>query len=133
MDNYNLDIYKLAREQGLGWVSAQNQISYLVPAFLMEEVTIQTQLLSYTDKSLMVEAFMWNTDKTILKAVMWSKLVHFHLASQKSHSHSEELMQLFEQVANPLAADEDFETRIKKLRSDNAGINGMKLQHSQRL
>lgn len=117
LDNYNLDIYRLAMEKATGWVSAQTQISYLIPAFLMEEVTIQTQLLAYSEKSLLVEGLMWNNDKTELKAVMWSKLVHFHLSNKKSHSHSAELMQLFEQVVNPLNQEGDFDTRIKNLKS----------------
>jgi acyl-CoA thioester hydrolase len=119
IDNYNLDIYKLAREKKIGWVTAQTQISYIVPAYLMEEVIIQTQLLHYTEKSLLLEAFMWSADKTVLKAVMWAKLVHFNLLTQKSHSHSEELMQLFSEVTNPPPIVTDFETRIKDLRSQN--------------
>jgi len=117
LDNYNLDIYKLAGEKGIGWVSAQTQISYLVPAYLMEEVTIQTQLIAVSDKSLLLEAFMWNEDKSILKSIMWAKLVHFHLQTQKSHVHSEELMQLFSQVVNPFPTKVDFETRIKDLKN----------------
>ncbi|MEJ8841517.1 acyl-CoA thioesterase [Lacibacter sp. H375] len=116
LDNYQLDIYKLAAEQGIGWVSAQTQISYLYPAYLMEEVVIQTQLLAFSEKSLLLEAFMWNNSKTILKAVMWTKLVHYHLKAQKSYAHSDELLQLFGQVVNPLPAAMDFETRIKSLK-----------------
>src|SRR6476660_2313010 len=60
IDNYGLDIYKLARETEVGWVSAQTQIAYLAPATVMEEVTIQTQLLSFSDKAVHVEALMWD-------------------------------------------------------------------------
>ena len=109
-------IYDLAREKGIGWVSAQTQISYMVPALLAEEVTVQTQLLTYSEKSLLFEGLMWNSDKTILKAVMWSKLVHFHFSTQKSYTHSDELIQLFGQIINPLPVGVDFETRIKKLK-----------------
>lgn len=115
LDNYHFDMYELAREKGIGWVSALTKVSYLAPALLMEEVTIQTQLLSFSPKSLQVEALMWNTDKTILKAVMWAKLVHFDLRTQKSHFHSEELMQLFAQIVNPLVIEADFETRVKMI------------------
>ncbi|MFT3911640.1 MAG: acyl-CoA thioesterase [Ferruginibacter sp.] len=117
LENYHLDIYKLAKEKGTVWVAAQTQISYLYPANLMEEVTIQTQLLNYSDKSLLLEGLMWNYDKTILKAVMWTKLVHYNLLSQKSHSHSGELMELFQKIVNPPGSIIDFETRIKNLKS----------------
>jgi len=115
-DNYGLDIYKLAREEGLGWVSAQTQIAYLVPAYLMEEVLIQTRLISYSDKTLVFEAMMWNADKTQLKAVMWARLVHYNLQTQKSSSHSAGLMDLFGQIVYPLAEDTDFETRVKNIK-----------------
>ena len=117
IDNYNLDIYKLAKDRKIGWVAAQTQISYLAPAYLMEEVTIETQLIAVSDKSLLLEAFMWGEDKSILKSIMWAKLVHFNLQTQKSHVHSEELMQLFDQVVNPLPIKIDFETRIKDLKN----------------
>lgn len=116
IDNYNFDIYKLAKEKGLGWVSAQTQISYMVPAYLMEEITIQTQLIDCSGKSLLLEAFMWNTDKTILKAVMWTKLVHFNLKTKQSNPHDEELMQFFRQIVNPLEIEMNFEQRIQILK-----------------
>ena len=116
IENYDFDIYKLAQEKGLGWVSALTQISYIVPAYLMEEVTIQTQLIGCSDKSLLLEAFMWNTDKTILKAVMWTKLVHFNLKTQRSHPHNEDLMQFLRQIVNPLETTMNFEERIQNLK-----------------
>lgn len=117
IDHYNFDIYKLAREQGIGWVTAQTQISYFSPAYLMEEVTIQTQLIGCSEKSLHLEAKMWNSDKTTLKAFMWAKLVHYNLKTQKSISHSEELMELFKHIVIPLSTPSNFEDRIKSLKT----------------
>lgn len=118
IDEYGFDIYKLAQEKGLGWVSAQTQISYMVPAYLMEEVTIQTRLIACTEKSLLLEALMWNYDKTILKALMWTKLVHYDLHTQSSQSHTPELMNFFRQILNPLQQPTDFETRVKAIRAN---------------
>ena len=118
LDHYNLDIYKLAKEKAIGWVSAQTQISYLVPAYLMEEVTIQTRLVNYTDKSLHLEALMWRKDKKQLKTFMWTKLVHFDLKTQKSHAHSEELLALFREIADPMPQATDFESRINYLKQE---------------
>ena len=118
LDNYGLDIYQLAKEKGIGWVTGQTQISYVFPAFPNEVVVIETQLIAFSEKSLVFEGFMWNNDKTQLKAVMWTKLVHFHLQTQKSYSHSKELMDLFGQVINPGPMETDFETRIKNLKQD---------------
>jgi acyl-CoA thioester hydrolase len=116
MDNYQLDIYQLAREKGIGWVSAQTQISYLYPALLAEEVTIQTHLVAYTEKSLLMEALMWDSGRRVLKAVMWAKLVHFNLITQKSQQHPEDLMQFFGQIVNPLPGATSFEERINHLK-----------------
>jgi acyl-CoA thioester hydrolase len=123
LDHYGFDMYALAREEGIGWVTAQTQISYLIPAFPMEEVAIQTQLVAFTAKSLLVEGIMWNHDKTKLKTVMWIKFVHFNMNTQKSHEHSENLMQFFQQIVNPLHAISDFEQRIESLKQVNYKSN----------
>ena len=117
---YDFDIYKLAQEKGISWVVAQNQIAYLNPAMLMETVIIQTQLIFFNEKTLLLEAFMWNEDKTVLKAVLWSKLIHINLMTKKSEIHSEELMTLFKQIENPLNEKVPFEKRVENLRFSNA-------------
>jgi YbgC/YbaW family acyl-CoA thioester hydrolase len=116
IDEYDFNIYNLAQTSGIGWVSAQTQISYLIPAHLMEEVTIETQLIGYSAKSLLLEAFMWNADKTDLKALLWTKLVHINLQTQSSHAHSPALMEFFQQIINPLCQETSFEQRAKNLK-----------------
>ena len=124
MRYYDFDIYKLAQEKGISWVVAQNQIAYLAPATIMETVTIQTQLLFYNDKILVLEALMWNESKTILKAVLWSKFIHFNLKTKKSEAHSEELMIFFRQIENPLEQTITFEKRVENLRFSNVSLKG---------
>ena len=116
IEHYGFDIYKYAREYGLGWVSAQTQISYLSPAQLMEEVVIQTRLIACSEKSLLMEAQMWDLHKNNIKAVMWTKLVHFNLSTQRSHQHAEELMLFFRQFVYPLDTAMNFEERVMHLR-----------------
>lgn len=115
LEFYQLDIYKLTREQGIGWVAGQTKISYISPALLMEDVTIQTRLQHFSQKSLLLEGLMWNDDMTVLKAIMWTKLIHFNLKTQKSQEHSPELMQLFEQVVYPSGESEEFDERVENL------------------
>ncbi len=116
IENYDFDIYKLAREKGLGWVTAQTQISYLLPALLMETVIIETRLTDCTEKSLILEGLMWDATKSNLKAVMWAKLVHYNLRTQRSSTHDEALMQLFSQIVNPPETITSFENRVQNLR-----------------
>ena len=115
IDNYGVDIYKMARKEGKSWVVGSNQIAYLKPAFLMEEIVIESQLLQFGESQLLVELRMLNSDKTEVKAIMWSAFVHFNLLQQKRESHSEELLKLFKIVVNPV--DEAlFEQRISAIK-----------------
>ena len=113
---YDFDLHKIAREKGISWVVGQNQIVYLMPASLMETVSIQTRLLVADDKTLVMEGLMWNKDKTSLKAILWSKFVHFNLGTKKSEIHSSDLMILFKQIENPLHEAISFEDRVKNLK-----------------
>jgi YbgC/YbaW family acyl-CoA thioester hydrolase len=113
---YNFNAAELAAVQRLGWVSAQTQISYFYPASWMEVVTIESRLLQFSESSLLVEALMWDDNKTRLKAVMWARLVHFNIEMQKSTKHSLELMNLFGQVHHPLENDPTFDGRVKYLK-----------------
>ncbi len=112
LKHYDLDIYQIAKQTGISWVVAQTQIAYLSSAELMEIVTIQTKLISYSDKNLLVEAIMWSEDKTRMKAVMWIRFAHFNLITRKSHLHSEDFMQLFSSIEFPVP-EKNFEDRLK--------------------
>src|SRR6478735_2115442 len=68
--HYGLDVFKIAREKKIAWVVGQHQIAYLRPAFFMETVTIQSQLLTIADRSVQVEIRMYNEEKTVLYAVL---------------------------------------------------------------
>ncbi|WP_405206962.1 acyl-CoA thioesterase [Aquimarina sp. LLG6339-5] len=112
---YDLDLFKMAQTQGVSWVVGSNQIAYLRPALLMEDVIINSQLISFSENELHVEIRMWNYNKTELKAVMWSSFVHFNLLKQKRWNHTPELMELFNSVLNPLEAN-TFNQRILELK-----------------
>lgn len=116
IQNYNLDIYKHAVITGKSWVVGSHQIAYLKPANLMEEVTIDSQLIAYNEKTLRVEIRMWNKQKTSLKAVLWSAFTHFDIAKQQSAKHSEDFMNLFKEVVLPVE-EQSFEARMKSFRS----------------
>lgn len=119
LDKYGFNTSEFAYKQGIGWVAAQTQISYFYPASWMETVTIESRLIQHSDYSLLVEAFMWDEHKTKLKCVMWAKLVHFNIKTQKSHKHSEDLMKLFAEIYNPIESLSTFETRVKSLKQLN--------------
>ncbi len=114
--HYDIDIYKMAKTVGKSWVSSSNQIAYLKPAFLMETVTIESQLVHYTNSELHVEMRMYNEDKSELKAIIWCGFVHFNLLKQNREQHSPELMAFFKKVNNPIEGILSFEQRLADLR-----------------
>lgn len=117
MENYDLDIFKMASKTGLSWVSSSNQIAYLKPALLMETIVLESQLIGFNDSELKVEMRMYNSNKTQLKAILWASFVHFNLLKQKREYHTEALIQLFTEVHSPVSIT-DFEGRLIQLKSD---------------
>ena len=117
--HYEMNIYAYGRQHGKSWVVGQNQVAYLKPAMLMEQVVITSTILELTDTDITVEMQMLNKDKTQLKAVLWSKFVHFNLQTQKRETHSDELMEYFKPLVNPLPERIDFEQRVAQLKEQN--------------
>lgn len=115
IEDYDLDIYKMAKSIGKSWVSSSNQIAFLKPALLMETVTIESQLINFTESELVVEMRMFDENKTHLKAIIWSSFVHFNLLKQKRETHSEELMTLFNSVKLPTNV-KTFDERLLQLK-----------------
>lgn len=114
--NYGFNSAEIARKEGIGWVAAQTQLSYFSPASWMEIVIIESKLIQFSEYSLLIEGFMWDEHKTKLKCVMWTKLVHFNIKTQRSHKHSEELMKLFAEIHYPLENNFTFEERVKSFK-----------------
>jgi YbgC/YbaW family acyl-CoA thioester hydrolase len=118
MANMAFNIYQFAAETGLSWVVGKNQIVYLKPAFLMETVVIDSTILRLGEKDLLVEMRMWNERKDKLKSVLWSNFVHINMKTQKPEKHSQELMDKFRPLENPMIVPLDFDERIEQLRSE---------------
>jgi len=116
LEHYQLDIYRIARETGLSWVVSTSQMAYLRPAFLMEKVLIETQLISAGRKHVLVEMRMWDELKETLKSFCWMGFVHFNIRTNKVEEHSAEYLSLFEKVVSPVE-EHTFDARMKVLSS----------------
>lgn len=116
VDHYNIDIYEMAKNVGKSWVSGSNQIAYLRPAFTMEKIAIESQLIKFDTSNIWVEMRMYNHKRSELKSVMWSQVVHFNLLKQKKEVHNKELMDLFSAIYNPIDQS-TFEERIQYIKS----------------
>lgn len=122
LKHYDIDIYGMAKKVGKSWVSNSNQIAYLKPAFMMETVTIESQLINFDDSNLRVEMRMYNADKSHLKSIIWCGFTHFNLLHQKREQHATDFMELFQTIVNPVNAL-TFEERLKQLRKLKSTID----------
>lgn len=115
---HHFNIYELARTKGISWVVSKNQIVYLKPALLMETVVIQSSLIRMDNQEIQVEMSMWDTDKMMLKAFLWTNFVHFNLKTQRREIHSKELMDEFEPYSLAFPASLLFEQRLEQIREE---------------
>ncbi|WP_183575587.1 acyl-CoA thioesterase [Mucilaginibacter sp. X5P1] len=118
LENYNLDIFRMADQESISWVVSASQICYLRPAFTMESILIDSQLIAYTSKSLMVELRMWDEKQSKLKSMLWTNFVHYNLRTQKPMDHSAELSKLFGDILLPVEQT-TFEDRRNYLKQSN--------------
>jgi thioesterase III len=119
--HYGLDVFETARTTGRSWVVASNQIAYISPAFTMETVSIESQLISFTGKSLLVEIKMWDEGYTRLKALLWVKFIHVDMAVQKAVEHAAHYIQLFNDVVLPVEQTVFEERAAYLMRNQNGG------------
>jgi YbgC/YbaW family acyl-CoA thioester hydrolase len=116
----NFNIYQYAVEKGVSWVVGQSQIVYFRPAMLMEEVIVQSTLLKWGEKDLLVEMRMWDKEKTTLKSLLWIKFIHVNMKTQRSEAHSQELEERFRNLENPLGEEMSFEKRVEQVKGKTA-------------
>lgn len=110
---YDFNIYDYSRNTGLGWVVTQNQIAYLRPALLMEEVIMESQLTVSKPKFIQVEMRMRDAGRK-LKSLLWAQFIHVDIRQGMSTPHCQELQELFDKVCLPVA-EKDFNERLKML------------------
>ncbi len=115
LEHFDIDIFG---GSGFTWLVGSNQIAYFKPAFLNEAVTIETQIIDYSENSLVVEMRMYDEPKTHLKSVLWVTSIPISLKTQRVSPHDERLMKLFEE--NVIVLNEKtFEDRRKQLYLQN--------------
>ncbi len=113
---YNFSVFAHSKETGCGWVVGQHEIAYLKPAFTMETVLIESMIIYWGDKDILVEFKMWDASKTKLKSVMWTRFYYFNLSTQKSEAHSEELNNRFKQLIVAVEDADIFERRMRSFK-----------------
>ena len=112
---YGIDLFKMIREDQIGWVVSSSQLAYLLPVFTMEEIAFESQTIEFSKKHLKVEMRMFNKDKTKLKSFAWMTFIHIDLKTNTTTQHSNQLMNLFSDIALPVH-ESHFDEREMNLR-----------------
>lgn len=102
LEEYQLDMYAHIKKHQAGWVVSSHQIAFLKPAFLMEEVCMESQLFSYNESSLFVEMKMLDRSGQQLKSLLWTQFTYFDLKTLQRAAHPNDLMDLFKKVILPV-------------------------------
>src|SRR5215211_2576793 len=84
---YNFDIFKETQRTGQGWVVTKNQLAYLYPAAVQEQVVIRTNLVKMTDSVLVVEGLMLDSAARRLKSVAWIEFTYVSIQTGRSTHH----------------------------------------------
>ena len=108
---YNLDVYELISED-FGWVVAQHEIAYMRPALLKEIVAITSQTIDFSLHHLTVEMKMYNTQKTKIKAILWTKYVPVNIKTGRRTTHQAFMMDFLNEINLPVLA-KNFDERVK--------------------
>lgn len=117
-ETFGFNIYQHAMQTGESWVVFQNQIAYLSPALLNEEVIIQSHLIEWGDKNATVEMQMWDKSKTTLKSLLWSKSVHYNIKLKQPISHGEAIKKQFDLGDESRKCEVSFDERIVQIKKE---------------
>ena len=117
-ETFGFNIYQHAMKTGESRVVFQNQIAYLAPALLNEEVIIQSHLIEWGDKNATVEMQMWDKSKTALKSLLWSKSVHYNVKLKHPISHGEAIKKQFNLGEDTKKIDFSFDERIIQIKKE---------------
>ncbi|MFZ0546400.1 MAG: acyl-CoA thioesterase [Candidatus Promineifilaceae bacterium] len=116
--HYGFSIFAVAQEQQKNWVVTRNQIAYLAPVGIMEEVRIITRLIRATDNILLVEGVMVDAARKRVKAVSWMEFTFVSLVNGRPIRHTDEMMELFRAVVlDEAETAEGFEPRVQALKA----------------
>lgn len=119
-EHYALNMGQLAQEQQAAWVITKHQLSYLKPVRQGALVRIRTQIIHADHADLVVEMQMRTADGLRLLALLWSAMAFVRLPAGTRLDHSDELLELLEQLDEPSADyhPDGFDDRVKALRQE---------------
>ena len=116
---YSIDIYERQKDTKENWFITKNQIAYFQPCGIMEEVTIKTRLLRFTNNVILIEGLMLDAAGEKLKSVIWIEFRYVNVETGRLARHPDDLVSLLTAVqyteTEPIA--EQFDDRLKQIKS----------------
>jgi acyl-CoA thioester hydrolase len=114
-DAYDLDLTHFY-QQGVSWLVASHEISYLRPAAYNERVSIQSSVIEVGSGSLLVEMMMMDEKRSHIKAFMWSRFIHVNVKTGKKEEHSDSFMDFARSVTvEGVDVSKGYQHRLKEI------------------
>lgn len=112
---YNLDLTDFYK-QGVSWLVAGHEISYIRPAAYNELVSIKSSLIKAEAGSLLVEMQMLDEKHTHLKSLMWTKFIHVNVKTGRREEHTESFMNLLRSIeVTDVDIAKGYQHRLKEI------------------
>lgn len=112
---YGLDLTDFYK-QGVSWLVAGHEISYIRPAAYNERVSIKSVLLRAEAGSLLVEMQMMDENETHLKSLMWTKFIHVNVKTGRRENHTDAFMDFARSIeVNEVDITKGYQQRLKDL------------------
>ncbi|MEO6542083.1 MAG: acyl-CoA thioesterase [Ferruginibacter sp.] len=114
-DAYQLDLTHFY-QQGVSWLVASHEISYLRPAAYNERVILQSAVIQVGPGSLLVEMIMLDEKRSHIKAFMWSNFIHVNVKTGKKEDHSGSFVEFARSVAlDDVDVSKGYQHRLKEV------------------
>ena len=117
LEEHSFNLYEHTRQTGKAWVVGEHQISYLKPATILEEVTVESYIFDFQKRSCRAELIMYDGNRSHLKCIMWTKFVYFDMVKRASIEHGQDVIDQFQFNYHPFESDMRFNERVTQLRS----------------
>jgi acyl-CoA thioester hydrolase len=120
LEAYDLDFQKLAREEGIAWVVAQNRISFMREARVNEHVKISSCVIWFNERFMEAEFIMWSRDLKEIKAFQWSRFALIDIMHRETVDATKRFGELFDKAFVKIK-ENNYDDRFKFIRKYNKG------------
>lgn len=114
-NEYQLDLSSFY-QQGVSWLVAGHEISYIRPANYNERVFIKSALIQAAPASLLVEMIMMDENQSHIKSFMWTRFMHVNVKTAKKENHTDPFMEFARSIEVPgVDVSKGYQHRMKEI------------------